>query len=121
MSETLKMMDKDAMLMFNSKPGKKHKDVYLCIFDTTKKSMYTNQMGKFPITSSHDNKYIMVAVELDDNYIDSKPTKSTKAQDLTSAYQNIFAQWKATGLICPNWHILDNEAPEELKRLICDL
>ena len=25
-----------------------------------------------------------------------------------------------TGVICPNWHILDNEAPEELKQAIRD-
>ena len=62
----------------------------------------------------------MVAVELDGNYIDCKPTKSRHAKDLTLAYQNIFAQWKAMGVICPNWHILDNEAPEELKRAICE-
>ena len=62
----------------------------------------------------------MVTVELDGNYIDCKPTKSRHAKDLTSAYQNIFARWKATGVICPNWHILDNEAPEELKRAICE-
>ena len=113
-----KVVDEDAMHMFKPTPGKKHKDVYLCIFDATKKTMYTDQMDRFPITSSQGNKYIMVAVELDGNYIDCEPTKSRHAKDLTSAYQNIFARWKATGVICPNWHILDNKAPEELKRAI---
>ena len=37
---------------------------------------------------------------------------------LTKAYQAIFQRWKATGVIFPNWHILDNEAPEELKQAI---
>ncbi|KAL7483838.1 hypothetical protein ACHAW6_009477, partial [Cyclotella cf. meneghiniana] len=37
---------------------------------------------------------------------------------LITAYQAIFARWKATGVICPNWHVLDNEAPEELKHAI---
>jgi hypothetical protein len=31
---------------------------------------------------------------------------------------SIFKRWKATGAVCPNWHILDNEAPEELKQAI---
>jgi hypothetical protein len=62
----------------------------------------------------------MVAVELDGNYIDAEPIKTRKAQELTSAYQSIFERWKATGAVCPNWHILDNEAPEELKQAICE-
>jgi adenylosuccinate synthase len=68
--------------------------------------------------SSRGNKYIMVAVKLDGNYIDAEPLKSRKATDFTELYQKIFRQWKSTGVICPNWHILDNEAPEELKQAI---
>ena len=60
----------------------------------------------------------MVAVELDGNYIDAEPVKSRKAKELTDAYQKIFRRWKSTVVICPNWHILDNEAPEELKQAI---
>jgi len=62
----------------------------------------------------------MVAVELDENYIDGEPLRSWSAKSLTKAYQAIFQRWKATGVICPNWHILDNEAPEELKQAIRD-
>ena len=113
-----KIVDEDAMLGFKQQPGVKHKDVYLMVFDTTKKSMFSDQTGKFPITSARGNKYIMVAVELDGNYIDGEPIQSRKAKSLTKAYQAIFQRWKATGVICPNWHILDNEAPEELKQAI---
>ncbi len=62
-----KEVDKDAMLGLQHKPGIKHKDVYLIVFNATKKSMYSDQTGKFPITSARGNKYIMVAVELDGN------------------------------------------------------
>jgi len=113
-----KVVDADTMLGSQQQPGVKHKDVYLLIFDATKKSMYSDQTGKFPITSARGNKYIMVAVELDGNYIDCKPIQSRKAKALTNAYQAIFRHWKSTGVICPNWHILDNEAPEELKQAI---
>jgi hypothetical protein len=37
------------------------------VFDATKKLMFSDQTGKFPITSARGNKYIMVAVELDGN------------------------------------------------------
>jgi len=92
--------------------------VYLIVFDATKKSMFSDQTGKFPITSARGNKYIMVVVELDGNYIDGEPLQLRSAKSLTKAYQAIFQRWKATGVICPNWHILDNEAPEELKQAI---
>jgi hypothetical protein len=108
------------MLGFQPKPGVKHKDVYLMVFDATKKSMFSDQTGKFPITSARGHKYIMVAVELDGNYIDCEPIQSRTAKSLTKAYQAIFQRWKSTGVICPNWHILDNEAPEELKQAIRD-
>jgi hypothetical protein len=84
-------VDKDAMLNFKPKPGVKHKDVYLMVFDATKKSMFSDQTGKFPITLAHGNKYIMVAVELDGNYIDGEPLQSRFAQSLTKAYQAHFS------------------------------
>jgi len=85
------------------------------VFNATKISMLFDQTGDFPITSVCGNKYIMVVVELDGNYIDGKPLQSRSAKSLTKAYQAIFQRWKTTGVICPNWHILNNEAPEELK------
>ena len=68
-----KIVDEDAMLGVKHQPSVKHKDVYLIVFDATKKSMFSDQTGKFPITSARGNKYIMVAVELDGNYIDGEP------------------------------------------------
>ncbi len=106
------------MLGFKQQPGVKHKDVYLMVIDATKKLIFSNQTGKFLITSARGNKYIMVAVELDGNYIDCEPLQSRLAKSLTKAYQAIFQCWKATGVICPNWRILDNEAPEELKQAL---
>ncbi len=86
-----KIEDEDAMLGFKQQPGVKHKDVYLMVFDATKKLMIYNQMGNFPITSARGNKHIMVAVELDGNYIDGEPLQSRSAKSLTKAYQAIFS------------------------------
>ncbi|KAL7476773.1 hypothetical protein ACHAW6_002610 [Cyclotella cf. meneghiniana] len=60
----------------------------------------------------------MVAVELDGNYIDAEPMKTRAVQSLVQAYQAIHNRWKATKVICPNWHILLNEAPEAFKQAI---
>jgi len=110
-----KVIDKDALLNADTfskpAPGIKFKDAYLRVFDTTKKAMYKDQTGHFPITSAKGHKYTMVAVELDGNYIDAEPLKLTSTKDLTEAYKTIYARWKATGVICPNWHVLNNKAP----------
>ena len=97
----MKVVNKDAVI-FKPSPGIKHKDVYLRVFDATKKSMYTDQTGRFPLTSSRGNKYLMVAVEMDGNYIDAEPMRARTTQELVAAYQAIFKRWKATGAVCPN-------------------
>ena len=66
-------------------PGLKHHNVYLWVIDATKKSMYTDQTGQFSITSSCGNRYLMVAVEMDENYIDAEPMKTQDAKELIRA------------------------------------
>ena len=80
--------------------------------------MYSDHTCCFPITTAQGHKFMMVAIELDGNYIDAEPLQSQSTNDLTNAYKQIHAQWMATGVICPNWHILDNEAPVELLEAI---
>ncbi|KAL7480771.1 hypothetical protein ACHAW6_006431 [Cyclotella cf. meneghiniana] len=60
----------------------------------------------------------MIAVKLDGNYIDAEPLQTRKAKACPDAYQRIYQRWKATGVTCPNWHVLDNKAPEEFKQAI---
>jgi hypothetical protein len=113
-----KVIDEDALLSFKPTPGVKHKDVYLRVYDATKNPMYSDQLGPFPIKSRRNHQYIMVACELDGNYIDVEPLKTRKAHDLIEGYHKIYRRWKATGVICPNWHVLDNEAPADFKQVI---
>ncbi len=51
------------------------KDIYIKIYNATKR-MHSNQTGRFPATSSRGNKYIMVLVEVDVNYIDAESMKN---------------------------------------------
>ncbi|KAL7479218.1 LOW QUALITY PROTEIN: hypothetical protein ACHAW6_004956 [Cyclotella cf. meneghiniana] len=57
----------------------------------------------------------MVAVKMDRNYIDAEPMKTRETKSLITAYQAIYARH---GVICPNWHMLDNKAPNDLKNAI---
>lgn len=67
---------------------------------------------------SKGKKYIMVAVELDGNYINAERLKTRSTQLLITADQAIYNRWKTTKVICPNWHILDNEALVASKQAI---
>ena len=89
--------------------------MYVKVYDATKCAMYTDQTGRFPVTSSQGHKYLMVAVELDGNYIDAEPMKARTTQELVKAYQAIWKRWEITDVIAPNWHVMDNEAPAEFK------
>ncbi|KAL7475149.1 hypothetical protein ACHAW6_001077 [Cyclotella cf. meneghiniana] len=63
--------------------------------------MYTSwyQAGRFPITSSRGHKYVMVAVELDGNYIDAEPMTAQTYKEPVRAYETIWECWRVTGVI----------------------
>jgi hypothetical protein len=48
--------------------------------------MHSNQTGYFATTLSRGNKYIMVLVEVDGNYIDTEPLKYKSAGEMIKAY-----------------------------------
>ena len=90
------------------------KDVYIKIHMASK-TMYTDQPGRFPATSSSGNQYIMVLVEVDGNYIDAEPMKNRSAGSMIKAYLALWARLTATGAVRPTTHLMDNEASAELK------
>ena len=95
-----------------SQAGKKHKDVFVKVWDTQSK-IFTDQTGKFPYQSVAGNRYLMVMVEIDSNYIDAEPMKSKSGADHVKAYLALMKRITATGVCDPKMHILDNEASEE--------
>jgi hypothetical protein len=48
-----KVVDEDAMLNFQPSPGVKHKDVYLRVYDATKKAMCPTHQTTVPSTTKH--------------------------------------------------------------------
>jgi len=69
---------------------KKMKDVYIKIHMASE-TMYTDQPGRFPATSSNGNQFIMVLVEVDGNYIDAEPMKNRSAGSMIKAYLALWA------------------------------
>jgi hypothetical protein len=46
-------------------------------------------MGTFPVTLSCSSKYLMIAIEMDGNYINGRPMKTHEACSLVKAYNAI--------------------------------
>ncbi len=65
--------------------GKKVRNVYTKTYKVLK-TMFSDQMGQFPMRLQQGNKYIMVMVEIDSNAILVKPMKSFKDAEMIQAY-----------------------------------
>ena len=82
------------------------------IYDPTDTSS-SDQTGKFPITSSRGNKYIMIFYHHDTNCILAQPMKSRGKSDLTNAFSTLYSLLSSKGYQIKT-HFLDNEAPTML-------
>jgi hypothetical protein len=99
------------------KPQTKAKDVYIKIY-LANDTVHFDQTGCFPGTSSRGNKYIMVLVEIDGNYIDAEPMKNKTEGSMIKAYLALWERLTETGTVKPTTHIMDNEASAEYKKVI---
>ena len=79
--------------------------------------IYSDQTGRFPLTSSRGNKYIMLVYDVDSNSITTEPLKSRNELELLRAYSKIHAHLTSCGLK-PVLGTLDNEAPGRLKQFM---
>jgi len=70
--------------------------------------------GRFPVTSSQGNSYIVVVYDYDSNGILVTPLKNRHAESILSAYQLLHACLCAAGLR-PQLQRLDNEASAALQ------
>ena len=97
-------------------PLKKHQDIYIAI-NNAKETMYTNQIGAFPITSKKGKKYIMILCEIDNNVILSETMRNRSSGEIVCTYLILMQRLKAAG-IRPKKHVLDNECSTEFKQAI---
>jgi hypothetical protein len=96
---------------------KKEFNVYIQILNT-EETLHTDQTGCFPANSSSGNKYIMVLVEIDGNYIDAEPMNDQMEGSMIKAYLILLTQLTASKSVRPKTHVLDNEALEAFKKKI---
>ena len=60
--------------------------------------IYTDQTGRFPVTSSRGFKYIMVAYDHDSNTIHAKPMKNCSGPEILKGYITIHNLLSERGL-----------------------
>jgi hypothetical protein len=92
----------------------KMKDIYIKIYNATK-TIHSNQTGCFPAILSRGNKYIMVLVKVDGNYIDAESMKNKSEGSMIKTYLALRNRLTPPGTVKPKTHIMDNEASEEYK------
>ena len=63
------------MINIQKKRRKKEDDDYVKVLDL-KETIYTDQTGQFPFTSSKCNRYVMVTINVDASYIFMEPMKN---------------------------------------------
>ena len=81
----------------------------LLVYTVALNTIFTDDMGRFPVTSFSGNNYIMLAHHVGANAILIEPFKSKADTHRIPAYNAIMERFKARGLHV-NLQILDNEA-----------
>ena len=81
--------------------------------------LFTDQTGRFPVTSSRGNNYIVIFYVVDANYIKSYPIKSRHRTELIRAYDNVYSFLRTRGYR-PQLHKLDNETSKDVESFIAN-
>jgi len=101
---------------FHQIPISKTHEAFFRIDDLTN-SIHTDQTGAFPFTSQRGNRYIMVAIHLDANYIFVEPMHNRTKEEMIRAYEKIINRMRLAGLGIKKY-TLDNEASDAFKQYI---
>jgi hypothetical protein len=96
-----------------AKPQKMH-DILIQIHNASN-AAHSDQTGRFPETSSSGNKFIMVLVEVNGNFIDGELMKNITAGSMIKTYLALWKEQTASGTVKPTTHLFDNKASEEFK------
>ena len=98
--------------------GRRTHACFAAVVETTGK-VFTDQTGRFPCPSSSGNNYLMIVYVYDANYIHMEPMPSRTKHQILEAYKRAHAVLLGAGLR-PQFHRLDNEASDVLKRFMHD-
>jgi hypothetical protein len=89
-------------------PIARHNNIFIKVKDLSK-TIHTDQTDGFPFTSQCRNRYIMMTIHLDANYIFVEAMKNRTQENMKDVYQQIVDRMRAAGLGLQK-HILDSKA-----------
>ncbi len=79
--------------------------------------LFSNQSGRFPISSNRGNKYVVIFYIYNANFTKSVQIKSRSKEELLRAYQLVYAYLMARGFK-PILHKMDNKKSHNIKTFI---
>ncbi|KAL7478261.1 hypothetical protein ACHAW6_004033, partial [Cyclotella cf. meneghiniana] len=79
--------------------------------------LFTDQTGRFPVTSNRGNNYIVIFYAVDPNYIKSYPIKSRHRSEILKAYDEVYQFLRFRGYR-PQLHKLDNETSKDVEAFV---
>ena len=94
-------------------PIPKRKEIFIALYKT-RYTIYTDQTGKFPHTSSRGNNYQMIIHEIDGNSTWVDPMKNKTQGEIINARRRALLRMKLQGIV-PMHQILDNETSQAFK------
>ena len=80
--------------------------------------LFSNQFGRFPITSNRGSKYVVIFYIYDANFFKSVPIKSRSKEELLRAYRLVYAYLTTWGFR-PQLHKMDKLTSHNIKTFIC--
>jgi hypothetical protein len=80
-------------------------------------TLFSNQLGRFPITYNRGNKYIVIFYIYDANFVKSVPIKSRSKEELLQAYRLVYAYLTAWGFKL-QLHKIDNKTSHNVETFI---
>ena len=105
--------------IFNDAFPEQEKKSHECfmVFERKSGASYSDLTGRFPITSSRGNQYLMIMYDYDTNSIQVAPTKTKTAAELRTTTLKLLDKLDKAGHK-PRMHIMDNEASQTLKQAL---
>ena len=85
--------------------------------DEADRLMFSDQTGRFPVTSFKGNQYVMVMFETIGNNILVEGMQNRTSGEMVRAYRLLIDRLKGKGIV-PTMHVLDNECLAECREKI---
>ena len=107
----------DHMVQYQQEPLNDKTNMVFMTLHECEGQLYSDQTGRFPLTSNKGNAYVVLFYTVDANHIKSYPIKSRHKSEIKKAYDEVYSYLRIRGYR-PKLHKLDNETSQEVEEFI---